>query len=492
MKLSVVYSHQNGKAILVGSMTAAEIIGHLLSESMAVNPVAQRSLTRGTAKESTKELLEDDRIHKTARMKSFINFVERVQAKLEEGIVDEGFFGAIQLAVPDSFQKARLIKIPDDASPHMMMLRSALKSHRGIAIFEAEPSLGETVLFIGDGQGRCYGFYSLERVLKDRITKARRDIKKLEGQGKDVAIERANLAKCEALLERARRYLSETDVPFVIYASHILPDGTVVGLDEQAQKRLYIEGNALNSQAAQEENVKFEAFSPVVLALKEDRMADGNVWMSEEFIEDDAKSIPAKSSKNFTLSALVQSYSLSAIGKPDPISNLTPETFEMMGEHRDFVREAWAKVSRVFGPTWAPPGMSSSERLSYVMARRAEQNVLLQAIFLQALGKLIFAMGEAAKWQVDANVLGALETLNPRAVDYRARPENFDMENPPIWTDLMMKAKFDKATGLKEGFAFNNTRDTVTNTYRWMLKKTGISAPAVEPAEAHEPEMAEV
>ena len=60
------------------------------------------------------------------------------------------------------------------------------------------------------------------------------------------------LAEFEALLARQQRFLSNTAVPFVLYARSIRNDGSIAGITEQAEKRAYIEGNAMNSQASKD------------------------------------------------------------------------------------------------------------------------------------------------------------------------------------------------------------------------------------------------
>ena len=71
------------------------------------------------------------------------------------------------------------------------------------------------------------------------------------------------------MLKRIQRFLSQTTLSCVIYVDDVKPDGTVVGLPQDAERRLYIEGNALNARAAQEEVLKFETFSPVIVLLQE-------------------------------------------------------------------------------------------------------------------------------------------------------------------------------------------------------------------------------
>jgi hypothetical protein len=85
------------------------------------------------------------------------------------------------------------------------------------------------------------------------------------------------------------------------YAHGVKADNTVVGLSEDAERRCYIEGNALNSMASKEDIIKYEQFSPIVVDLQAHR--DDLNWMSDEFIEEDSKSISSSSPKLFTLSA---------------------------------------------------------------------------------------------------------------------------------------------------------------------------------------------
>src|SRR5260370_30500 len=129
----------------------------------------------------------------------------------------------------------------------------------------------------------------------------------------------------------------------------------MVGLGEDAEKRLYIESNALNSQATKEEVIKYESFSPVIVLLQEDRTEPENLWMDVEYIEEDSKVVGKSSPKLFTLSALTQSYSYSILGDTDPISNPNAEMFRKVAERAEFVRAYWRRISRAFGPLWVPP-----------------------------------------------------------------------------------------------------------------------------------------
>jgi hypothetical protein len=56
-----------------------------MSSMMSANPNAQRSLARGAGKESTKELLDDDRAHRTPRMRELVGFCLRVMESVEQG-----------------------------------------------------------------------------------------------------------------------------------------------------------------------------------------------------------------------------------------------------------------------------------------------------------------------------------------------------------------------------------------------------------------------
>src|SRR5215813_4969506 len=158
MKLPVFVSQQAGKPILTGTLSAQEIITALQDGTMAVNPAAQRSLARGAGKESTRELLEADRAHKTARMAELVRFYLRVMECVEHGQQGQGFFGAIQLIIPSRFTGARLRFVePDTGSlpAGVTVALGALGRSRSLATLEADPALGETVFDISDGQGRC-------------------------------------------------------------------------------------------------------------------------------------------------------------------------------------------------------------------------------------------------------------------------------------------------------------------------------------------------
>src|SRR5260370_37540031 len=167
----------------------------------------------------------------------------------------------------------------------------------------------------------------------------------------------------------------------------------MVGLGEDAEKRLYIESNALNSQATKEEVIKYESFSPVIVLLQEDRTEPENLWMDVEYIEEDSKVVGKSSPKLFTLSALTQAYSYSILGDTDPISNPNAEMFRKVAERAEFVRAYWRRISRAFGPLWVPPDPEGQadgpdaegrpaalgQRLAYLEQRRRERNVAFQA-----------------------------------------------------------------------------------------------------------------
>src|SRR6202171_6487536 len=108
MRIPVFVGRRAGKVILSGTLSATEIITALMSSMMAVNPNAQRSLARGSGKETTKELLDDDRAHRTPRMHELVGFYLRVMECVEHGDNRQGFLGAVQLVIPARFTRARL------------------------------------------------------------------------------------------------------------------------------------------------------------------------------------------------------------------------------------------------------------------------------------------------------------------------------------------------------------------------------------------------
>jgi hypothetical protein len=484
MKIPVFVGRQAGKLLLTGTLSAHEIITALRFETLTVNPNAQRSLARGANKETTKELLEDDRAHRTPRMKELVTFYLRVMESVERGDNRHGFFGAVQLVIPQRFARARLRFAEENAvvPGGLAVALSALETRR-LATLEAEPQMGETVFDIGDGQGRCFAFYSFHRAVADAIVDRKRRLRTMEVP--DPAVER-ELARIERLRERIQRFLSETDVSFVCYASHLLEDGRIVGLDEDAERRLYIEGNALNSQATKEEVIKYESFSPVVRALQEDRTDIQNLWMDPEFVEEDSKTIGKGSAKVFTLSALTQAYSLSMLGDTDPISNPNAEMFRKVAERTEFVRFFWQRISEIFGLLWVPKDpdrrdqlLDGPARVAYLDQQRLKRNVAFQATFLLALGRLGYLLGEAAGWSAESpalqrlGVLASLELRAYRGSDPGGRdPDAYD----DTWIRVIMKPRVDRETGELDGYVFDHAPDKIRATAQLLFSMVGEQA----------------
>src|SRR5262249_15130279 len=153
------------------------------------------------------------------------------------------------------FTGARLRFVEQDAAlPGSWAVALSALENRRLGTLEAQPRPGEALFEIGDGQGRCFAFYSFDRAVADAIRDRKRRLRRAEEVDVEAAEERTRL---EELRERIRRFLWATDLSFVCYASDILPDGELVGLDQGAEKRLYIEANALNSQATKEEVIKY-------------------------------------------------------------------------------------------------------------------------------------------------------------------------------------------------------------------------------------------
>src|SRR5262249_41190118 len=155
---------------------------------------------------------------------------------------------------------------------------------------------------IGDGQGRFFALYSLERSARGAIQQLKKEIAKLEKARQDVGAKKQELKRAEQFHKRVLEFLKKMEIPVVIYARDIRESGKVVGLDQNAEKRLYIEGNSLNNKAAVEEQLKYDTISPVAVALV--KLRPDLPWMGSDYIEEDSKSLPKTSTKLFTLSAL--------------------------------------------------------------------------------------------------------------------------------------------------------------------------------------------
>jgi hypothetical protein len=160
------------------------------------------------------------------------------------------------------------------------------------------------------------------------------------------------------------------------------------------------------------------------------------------------------------------------------------------------VRAYWRRISRAFGPLWVPPDPEGQadgpdaegrpavleRRLAYLEQRRRERNVAFQAVFLHALGRLGFALGESAGWAAGAAVLDKLEMFGTQSwkayagSDAEARDvKAFD----PAWARAMMKPHVNRETGEVDGYAFEHAGDKIRATEQRlaaMLESGGGSA----------------
>ena len=343
--------------------------------------------------------------------------------------------------------------------------------------------MGESIFHIADGQGRIVGFHSFERELVLKAVKLKAAIKKIERKGLSVVEEKKALDEIDQALKRVRKFLSENDMSFVCYAHDVKADNAVVGLSEDAEKRCYIEGNALNSMASKEDIIKYETFSPIVVDLQAFR--DDHDWMSDEFIEEDSKSISSSSPKLFTLSALVQAYSWGLVNDNKPLKNVDFNLQAVVDKRKAFCHAFWDRISDIFGPIWLREAGSgdAGEHLAYLKeVRQIERNVTFQAIFLQALGRLCYVMGTKADWDSNSALLLKLDQLSPRLIEYRAAlKHHFDVDGEvhvdewnETWTRTMMKPSIDKKTGDVQGYAFNNASENISATRHLLASKIGL------------------
>src|SRR5262249_46061467 len=157
----------------------------------------------------------------------------------------------------------------------------------------------------------------------------------------------------------------------------------------------------------------------------------------------------AKSTKLFTLSALVQAYARSMTGEREAIKDVTMETFQIAEKHHEFIQEYWRHVSQQYGPLWVPAGKdvsNPSERLEYLKERRGEANVAFQATFLQALGQLGYALGRLAKWDPeDKEYLPLLKKLKGMNLIVASKGEkSLPADYDQTWVNIMMKPSLDE------------------------------------------------
>lgn len=338
-------------------------------------------------------------------------------------------------------------------------------------------------MHIVDGQGRAFGLHSFKRSVELQVLRLEKAISKIERsyhsgriEDKTVALRDLNYqhGMVKSRLERVNKFLCENSLAFVCYAAGIREDNRIFGLDMQAERRLYIEGNALNAQASKEEVLKYEAFSPIVVDLEDYRLQ--HEWLTDEYIEDESKSIGSNSVKLFTLSSLVQSYTLSIINQPNPIK-IDDAVFEWVDERRAFVHAYWDRITELFGDIWVPYLEAPRDRLRYLKTRRAQQHVAFQATFLIALGRLGFAAGVAAKRDPASPVLHRLAKLSPEQVHYLAQEPSDPTGYHAEWRSRMMKPAKNPDTGEYNRYTFNNSSENIRATFEYLAGIAGIPVP---------------
>jgi hypothetical protein len=497
---------QAGKWTFTKIWKGNEILAALKTGVLTVNPNAQRTLAKGANATPTHQLVDQDKVHDTPRMKELVQFLNRVMDKVEKGDVSEGFLGAVLTIIPEDFHDARWVPL-EGVGPEE-------RNRVGYLVVE-DAGLDRPAFHVGDGQGRLFGLYSMEFIAKRAVQAKRKEMEKARKAKKDVRQLEKDLAEGEILLKRIQKFIREFQLTVVCYARSVRDDGTVVGLDEKAQKRLFVEGNALNSKAGKEVQLKFDTVSPIGTALYLLRFEQPEFfWMDPDYIEENNKSIAKGSSKLFTLSTLTQAYGWS-VANTTKVQSLEPKMYEMVGTRKDFAEAYWRKVTEVFGPAWRRVDtMTDGEWLDYLGQRRTEQNVAFQAVFLQALGRFGYNLGKRAGWDPEAGDWPAhVEVLAPRIeghsphgkVDYRAflgrvgdagkdgKKEwiqvltDLAADFNPLWTNALMKPRTGKDAGGKPttavvGYVFNNVRDSIVKTYRALLDLAGVPDEA-EPAE---------
>ena len=459
---------QAGKAIFTGTMTAQEMVEMLRAQTFSVNENAQRSLVVGANKIATNDLLQADTVEKMPRMIGFRNFIDRLLAQLEKNDNSMGFFGAVQFTVPAAFTLATVEQVGESK----------------VVMFKANPMMGETALHIGDGQGRIVGFHSAVKVVEKMIMKLKAQLQSLDRKGEDTSHVEHEIKELDEKLKALRKFLSTTDISFVIYADKVDTEGNVTGVSLDGERRLYLEANALNAQAAQQDMVKYEGFSPVILSLQDLRTDPGMPWLNAGYIEEDAKSISKSSNKLFTLSTLAQAYSLSMINDSKVLKALDAKVMDEVEAREEFVHSFWKKVGSLFQNLWiSDPQQSKTERLEYLHRNRDnDKNVVFSAIFLQALGQLCFRLGRSNSWDASLFDFSILEKISPLSLDYRAANSGKTGTDGKWivtkwndrWTNALMKGNEDGTH-----FAFNNVTDSITKTRNILLDALDL-APGFE------------
>ncbi|MGY5840763.1 hypothetical protein ACXHQK_14430 [Vibrio chemaguriensis] len=454
----VIVSEHLGKKTLTGTMSLKDIASQIQHGSISVNPDAQRSLGADQT-QTTKYLLSTNEIGKSKRMQSFCNFMNRILRNIQNGKVDEGFLGCIQLIV-DENNEGLTLKIvepeKDEKLSHSVaLLFESMGKVQQLAVMKADPGFGKEYAQIGDGQGRSVGFYHWYNSFLNQKAALQKLIQKKEKKAEDTGNEQLLLNQLLSLEPLLNEVFDHTRVSFMIYAKNVDENGNVQGLGIDAQRRLYIEGNALNSQASTEQIMKYENYSPIILDLIDIRSEIE--WMAPKFIEEDAKSIGKSSVKVFTLSAVAKAHCWAICNHDKPIEKVSDEMIVDVEDRATFVRNFWKKIDSIFGEIWIEHDDDKKDRTAYLKDMRDNKRcVLFQNIFLQALGQTCYRLGRHAGWDKEYD-FAILDKLSPSKVNYNAFDEDCDQWNS-IWTDALMKPN------QSGGFAFNNVTDSITKT----------------------------
>ncbi len=463
----VLVSDHLGKKILTGTMSFGEIAEQVKGGSLAINPNAQRSIGKDP-KKSTEYLKATDGLNSVPRVRAFCKFMDRVVDNLDRSDISEGFLGGIQLTVDEKDSEAVTIQLAkhEESLPNSVdRVFDNLGKGQHLAIMKASPGFGQPYAQIGDGQGRCIGLYHWISQIGHQKSALLKMIQKKLTKNEDTTENEKELKRLEEREAKIQKLFDESRVPFVLYIKSFEEDGgSIEGLNENSQKRIYVEGNALNSQATVEQYIKFDGYSPVIKDLMELRSRLD--WMSPDLIEEDSKSIASSNTNIFTLTALVKSHSWAILNHDKPIEKADDKMQWNVDNRSKFTSDFWKQVGLLFEPTWTKyADQDKTNRIEYLKEQREiKRNIIFQNVFLQALGQVCFKLGDEVAWDpnYDLSFLTKLSRVNFEAFNANTNQWNHE------WTDALMKKS--SAFDQDGRYVFNNVSDSITKTRDIIIK----------------------
>ncbi len=429
----------NNRVQFTLQLTIKAVVDLIREENIRVNEDAQRSINpSGKVRLSTNDIIELGKLGQAKRIKDYASFLKnQILTKLVEdpnATLQAGFAGTIHMTCSNGSKNVTFNEtvFPIDTITYELgILRDALSdTSTKLGLLTLNPSPGETLFHIVDGQGRFLVWFFLQQDIREKVTKTKDLINKVAKSGNDKEKEKELLIDLEELQKLQNviiNYMATNSIAILLTANSISDENVIVGLNNKEERQAYVEGNQLNSQASLEEALRFDGTKMVLDSIRTLRNdSSPTSWMSEQAIESYKKSIAKNSTKVHTISGLTQAYSFSGTGKRISPVKLNSEDDKLIEARLDFVNEYWkSSITDAFGNHWYPEEKLDPENVDdlreYLDNQRfVVRDISFQGLFLQALGRLGYYLGEKFDWDKSKLAKFSLDNISPTNFDYHA------------------------------------------------------------------------